>query len=1006
MTDTIDKLIFALGGDLKDLNAAYADAEKGAQKTGTTIQQNLGKGFQEAAAAAQTHSATIKKTFTETSAEAENFGNNVNISRRELVYLVRELVSGDFQRAPATIALMTSHFLELSGATIAVGAGILAIPAAMAIVAEKADASLAKLRTSLALTGFASGISANQASVAASQIANQVPMGIFGARNFVAGMASGMVPGSAMVQAGVAAGNYGKATGASTEETQKIIKEMFTAPSKSAEELNASMNLLTDAQTRQVEVLEKSGEYQKAGQLVLDAFSGRAKEAAAQAGFLATAMSNASSNFSSFGAWLAHLVGVGLDDSTKLKDLQDARPFMARAVAVGAIPQSRLDEQDAKIAALQSKIALNDQNAADLGHRANNNRLVTAAMKDVDSQSGAFAKHQEDLNEELERDRKAVAADTEQRHKGTDDLAASTARARQLQAVTLAAANQKSPAQLAEQEAKDARYLAGLPSDRVAVASARLQAQRTYEKNLANPATALDADAIRKADLAKADVANAQKIRAQNEEISGLQLHAKNQLSLVAAYKEGKDAALALAAAEDAEEAAAKHSIRTTQEHAKTVADLKTAFAAASRSVAENNDLQGDVTAGLRNEAAAGGNPAAVRNAKIETDALKETEGERDAALALKRVALTREENAEADKAVQTAADDLEIAIKRLHTQQDLNDAIASNAQAETARRALGNASGQLSALAGGAGPDDLRHLQVQQSTIDDLIRRGYDPATAEFKKQLQILLPLNEALSDANDSLQKMRQYSSDLASSITGPLRDFLRNGGNPLDALANMGQNTLDTLVSHEIIDPLQKSLEGLFGSALGTPKDLLGTSPATPMYVSFGPLGGAGGNGGGGGLLSLLGGGGGGSTGDWAGSIMDDGSVIGSGAEAAGSGGFLSSLLAFAGLFDSGGTIGPGQWGIKSGMPEIIQGGTQGVSILPLTAPVVRAAAGAMGRGPGVNSSPGGPGNGGYMDGNRVVHNWNISTPDAGTFIRSRSQIEARFTMAAARGQRNS
>ncbi len=31
MTDTIDKLVFALGGDLTALNKAYADAEAGAQ---------------------------------------------------------------------------------------------------------------------------------------------------------------------------------------------------------------------------------------------------------------------------------------------------------------------------------------------------------------------------------------------------------------------------------------------------------------------------------------------------------------------------------------------------------------------------------------------------------------------------------------------------------------------------------------------------------------------------------------------------------------------------------------------------------------------------------------------------------------------------------------------------------------------------------------------------------------------------------------------------------------
>lgn len=53
---------------------------------------------------------------------------------------------------------------------------------------------------------------------------------------------------------------------------------------------------------------------------------------------------------------------------------------------------------------------------------------------------------------------------------------------------------------------------------------------------------------------------------------------------------------------------------------------------------------------------------------------------------------------------------------------------------------------------------------------------------------------------------------------------------------------------------------------------------------------------------------------------------------------GSGGLLdmigSALARFAGIFDEGGTIGPGQWGIKGGLPEVIQGGTHGVSVMPV------------------------------------------------------------------------
>lgn len=1076
MIETIDRLIFALDGDVTDLNSRFGEVEAGAQKTGAAVQSSMSSAFKKVADEAAVQTAKVRRSLEEIdgtgrrtgavwettaqsiarstglmhaprSAEqswqtfgkalgdiktpahalrdameeagggAEHLGNNVNISRRELVYMVRELISGDWQRLPATFALLSTHMLELSGAAIAAGAGILAIPAALVIVAEKADASLAKLRTSLALTAYASGLSVTQASVAASQISSQVPMGMFAARNFVAGMAGNMVPGSAMVEAGVASGRYSKATGASTEETQKIIKEMFAEPSKSAAELNASMNLLTNSQTRQVEELEKSGEYQKAGQVILDAFSSRAKEAADQAGFMATALSNASVNLSGFGGWIAHLVGAGIDDQTKLDDLKRRRAAVAYQAEHGGAPQDeRLALMDKRIAEMQRGIDVQADLAKDLGHRADNNRAVTDAMKDVDAQSGSYAAHLRGLDQEIARDTKAVQADAEQRHKSIPELEAAIARARQLEAVTLASKHQKTPAELAAQDARDAKYLAGLPSDQVAVASARLQAQRTYEKNLANPATALDAEAIKKSDMAKAAIADSSKIRAQNEEIANLQLHAKNQMALVAAYEDGKDAVLAMTAQLDAEEAAHKHSIRTSQEHVKALADLRTAFATSAKAAAEHLDTQGDVIKGLRVEVEAGGDPAAVRAANIETEALKLNSAERDNALALKKL-----DNAEGEKALRIADEHLRQQRATLTLEDTLKSEAPTNAAIFAKRQTMGNIQGQMRALSQGADPDDLRHVEVQQQVYEEVARLNplLDRNSSEFQKLYKDMLSVSEATSDLTDKMNKMKQEASELSAGLIGPLKNFLHNrGGNPLDMLAEMGQNTLDTLVQHEILDPMQKGLDGIFSNMLGVPGITADGTMASPYYVvpmpgmGGGLFGGNGGgtggdflNGGGGGdLLSSLFGGGGGATG-LAGA--GDAARMAAAGTPMGGGGFLDFLTTFAGLFDDGGTIGPGQWGIKSGMPEIIQGGTHGVSILPLTAPVVKAAAGAQGRGPGTNSNPGGPGNGGpgsMRQGD--THFWNITTPNVDSFIKSRSQVEARFTMAAARGQRNS
>jgi hypothetical protein len=242
---------------------------------------------------------------------------------------------------------------------------------------------------------------------------------------------------------------------------------------------------------------------------------------------------------------------------------------------------------------------------------------------------------------------------------------------------------------------------------------------------------------------------------------------------------------------------------------------------------------------------------------------------------------------------------------------------------------------------------------------------------------------------SDLKDTFDKLSKEASSLASDITGPLKNLLTNGGNPLDALAQMGQNVLGTLVQSQIIDPLQKQLEGLFGGLLGIGAP--GSSPAKPMYV-LDAAGGLGGGGGGGILGSLFGGGGGG--------------AIDNMSKTASSGGIFDSIFSwFSGLFDEGGVIPPGHWGIKSGKAEIIQGGTHGVSIAPLASPRVTAALSHMASVAANGNAAQSPRShtGGVPM--QTVHNWNFYGPtDGPSVLRARSQAEASFTRIASRGQR--
>lgn len=110
---------------------------------------------------------------------------------------------------------------------------------------------------------------------------------------------------------------------------------------------------------------------------------------------------------------------------------------------------------------------------------------------------------------------------------------------------------------------------------------------------------------------------------------------------------------------------------------------------------------------------------------------------------------------------------------------------------------------------------------------------------------------------------------------------------------------------------------------------------------------------------------------------------------------GGGGFFSSLFSgFSGLFADGGTIPAGGWGIVGERgPEPIFAGAMPVSIMPNA--MARSVLGAAPNARTVRAS-------------NTTHNYidfNVSTPDAGSFARSEGQMTALLAQAIARGQRN-
>ena len=341
----IDKLIFALGGDTAPIKGAFAEVEAGAAKTGDTVKQNLGQGFKDAAAQASQGSATLGKFLGEAGAQAEKLGNHIGASRREMVYFVREMATGDIQRIPATLALMASHFLNLSGAAIATGGAIAAPILGLVVATEKANIAIAKLRTSLSLTGNYSGLTLSGAAGIASQT---------GTSNAIVGsLISNFVPANSMAEAARATNSsYNVATGGNEEETAKIIGKMFSDPEKSAAELNQTMRLLTTAQTEEVSDLQRRGETEKAGQIILNAFNEKAHEAAEGASRFAIASKNAAIILEGIKNWAAGPQTT----AQQIASLQSKRQMILNGTFSGEqTPDKDLADTDAAIKRLEAQ---------------------------------------------------------------------------------------------------------------------------------------------------------------------------------------------------------------------------------------------------------------------------------------------------------------------------------------------------------------------------------------------------------------------------------------------------------------------------------------------------------------------------------------------------------------------------------------------------------------------------------------------------------------------------
>lgn len=846
MTDTpIDKLIFALGGDVAALNDAYKQAEEGAKKTGTTIQQNLGKGFQEAAAAATTHSTAIDGALARTSGKTKELAEHIQVSRREMVYFFRELASGDVQRLPATLALFVSHLLEISPAALAAGAAVAAIPIGLIVASAKADEALAKLRTSIILTRNASGISLSQASGLSGQVAASGRLSTMGAERIMGGLIGGGMPAGLLGQATSAAGSYALATGATTDDAKSIMLRMFTDPAKSAEELNSSMHLLTAEQTEQVKNLAASGEEEKAAAIILKEFSARASEAAQAAGFWTKAWNNLGNVIGNIG----HSIGVGAAAAgiaPHAATPQEIRDYYQRQdVRMGRNPA-----QDARIKILQAQIDEENKRAAALGAGATANAAVGRGLELAEKGGAAADARLQSLQNVLNDATRALnqatlanraTADAAKAnadkigggghrpallalpaisaHFSDETIAKLTKEQKAATDVLTAYLKYGQPGQREAREVQYARQLAGTPIERQSAVRQRQEAQEKYYEELQSPETAPYAEANYRMALSKPNLEEANKAQEQQKRITALEDQAKAEIKMTAAYAKGADAVEEAKAEGEVEVEILNRTINAKDRLVAIMDKVRISYEQASQAVRKQNIELGVSLDQAKLEAAAGGNPVAVRAAQ--------SAGELEKQFAPLRAA----GGGQLDDAARLEYE----RARRLRAARDQEEAYKSlnSTQFEAGQR-FANVQQFAGAQFAGASDDDLRRLKVYQESLDE-VNKELAPSDPLYKTYLQNLVQTNTAMSDLTDSMQKAQEEAKGLADDLTGGLDSILKSGSK--DAWKQSGQiglNMLDTIVKSNILEPMNKWLTSQFSGLIGGPAQL-GASTGNPMYV---------------------------------------------------------------------------------------------------------------------------------------------------------------------------
>lgn len=766
----VDRLIYALDGDVGPFKAKAAQVDAEAARMGAAVKtatQDMFKPATDSAKALEQEISNLQRKISsglfsqndiQRLAGARNqlstLGNDAkktteairlqgyqinSLTQQATDFMVQVGSGGGFfrpllQQAPQAVDAVggVGNALRLLGGAAGIARVALAgLPVVVGVVMAtafiKGQNEAAQLEKSLALIGGAAGVTRGQIELLSKSIDG---VGRGRAREILSGLAgSGVVPSGQLSNATELANDFSRATGVSTGEAATYLAKILKDPAKGAQELNEKFNALTYAQERQVQQLIATGDRQGAVNLILTEAKTNFANAAEQAGYLEKMLHGAGDAAGGFWSWLK---GLGrpetpeerLANGTSTSGYQDPitgmygaspaerraqnRAIARRRTAARVAEQREIDED--RVKAGMSVADAWDVSGAEARRRRENLAALNAGLDGAEASGDTAAEA---------RFRAAIANANNPNYKpGTGVPKGRTGVSRLSIMGDTAAQELANAQQVADAPMRDREFL-----------HARLAAELEYQRAIKQTgASEADAAKVRAAKIAEAKLA----IQSRTKDVlQGLADETDAQNKVVRAYDISTAAVQQQTIAGQAHLAWLKGEI--TDEKAYAEALSRRAFAQTAATAAQQLAQQRTSNSGLGRLVAANGDPRALAAAQRENEALASTQAARDAARTKEEIDLANKQLDQMRRALQLRDE--------LGRQAAANDNFSRlQEQLELSQRdyELQFASASLRAR-------EMADLQ----TIIDLKREGWSVDDAGYQKELERRQKANRDLAE-----------------------------------------------------------------------------------------------------------------------------------------------------------------------------------------------------------------------------------------------------------------